>query len=1320
MIYSQDFLQRLNAERNRVVYARITKMSFNETPIEMIQGRVTEGQISLDGNSSVRRTCSLSMVTTEIDVGNYFWSLNTKFKLEVGLQNKIDKQYPDIIWFNQGIFLVSSFSSSLNPNGFTINIQGKDKMCQLNGEIGGVLTSSIDFGKIEQINELGEIIYIPQTLRDIIREMVHTYGGEPFHNIIINDLEDKGLIQQEYRRETPIYLLREENDLTGSYEKAYFSDADCYYEVAPGNMRRTKLSQLPVYDSLTREFDIKRLSPTVIQFILTEGQHGELPTRYCVTKIEYGQTVGYLETDLTYTGDLIAKVGETVTSVLDKIKKMLADYEYFYNIDGQFVFQKQRTYLNTAFTPQVQAIEGEGEDWVHSESDSYTYSFLNGDLVTAFNNTPNLSNLKNDYSVWGTRNTAQGAVPIHMRYAIHSKPIMYTSISVYDKELVNYNNKYRLGIVGQKSITYIANEGHVASYWNNMLTLSLPKGYITAEDEKKYIQFNNISEQYNVDTKHLMLNFTSSQDWRYCDWREIIYQMALDYKKYNHLDDFYQRIATANPELYPTGITGYEQYYNDLEGFWRQLYDPKIVYQENYSLQKDQNYIQKTVSYESIEPSEESQGQQLYANLGGLNLKDDYHKVYYNGIDYITLDNIIPQDKVLYSQEINYRKFDPQLVDELVLFTPTEARNLYILTDCGLKEDIVDKTQEYIYFSTTSENNTNNNPFYKRLTIDRIDEITTVEQIIQINSAKDYETSLYEQINTVTTWDSIPKDKHLYIKTPYPIYKISLLRDELNLEQNPYYLISYINSQDDIKENETYYTYDNTYVSQTYYHDQQVQHTNNFLLELDLALVHILKFFNSNKSQGIYYLNQNCFKTLNQTIKKLLYLQYCHGIDIEVESFLQTYIQVLSELQEVFDQGYNEIIKYNFSSLMTENQFDILCTDITKWLEQKIETIKMICELRNETISYPNNVEFNQYLFGPIGKLTQINLMNSDIAYPDDAEIMQKLEDKGMLNHRGLVSLENLITKINGFGTELQKLKQHIDSHSFIPTKYYKEVLNVDKEKYQEYFKLIPEMCYTISDEYYNDFGERQNWNKNVYLKPNLLNFWFDFLDTSGELSQFSVNTIGPRQKAVNEKNVQSIYTPQTPLIIFSTHGQSEERSGYKYFYYDRGDKTNIFGLESYQYYTIKKDRLGNPYSVDISNPTVGAVGLSIEPIVDKYDKKSYYYWRYDKIESKTGITYAWRGSEYNDLYSQLFAISSNGKTAKDAIDELLYKHSYCSESVSITTVPVYHLQPNQRIYIYDPKTGIEGEYIVSQLNVPLSYSGTMSITATKAVDRII
>jgi len=72
--------------------------------------------------------------------------MNTKFKLEIGLQNMVDENYPDVIWFPQGIYLITSFNISNSTSGLTISISGKDKMALLNGEISGSLESSVDFG----------------------------------------------------------------------------------------------------------------------------------------------------------------------------------------------------------------------------------------------------------------------------------------------------------------------------------------------------------------------------------------------------------------------------------------------------------------------------------------------------------------------------------------------------------------------------------------------------------------------------------------------------------------------------------------------------------------------------------------------------------------------------------------------------------------------------------------------------------------------------------------------------------------------------------------------------------------------------------------------------------------------------------------------------------------------------------------------------------------------------------------------------------------------------------------------------------------------
>jgi hypothetical protein len=90
---------------------------------------VTAGSINVDGTSAVRRTCSLTLVAQNIDYRSYYWGLNTKFKLEIGIENTLDNRYPHIIWFKQGIYLITSLNTSHSTNTFTMSIQGKDKMC---------------------------------------------------------------------------------------------------------------------------------------------------------------------------------------------------------------------------------------------------------------------------------------------------------------------------------------------------------------------------------------------------------------------------------------------------------------------------------------------------------------------------------------------------------------------------------------------------------------------------------------------------------------------------------------------------------------------------------------------------------------------------------------------------------------------------------------------------------------------------------------------------------------------------------------------------------------------------------------------------------------------------------------------------------------------------------------------------------------------------------------------------------------------------------------------------------------------------------------
>ena len=71
-------------------------------------------------------------------------------------------------------------------------------------------------------------------------------------------------------------------------------------------------------------------------------------------------------------------------------------------------------------------------------------------------------------------------------------------------------------------------------------------------------------------------------------------------------------------------------------------------------------------------------------------------------------------------------------------------------------------------------------------------------------------------------------------------------------------------------------------------------------------------------------------------------------------------------------------------------------------------------------------------------------------------------------------------------------------------------------------------------------------------------------------------------------------------------------------------------------------------------------------------------------------------------------------------MDELIYTNGYCPETITLSIIPIYTLEPNHRIGIRDNDSDINGEYIIESMNIPLSYKKTMSITASKATTEII
>ena len=362
-----DFLTQLDKLHMRVQYAKIILLSFkDEEPIKEIQGSITSGNLSVNGSSAIRRTINLTMLASIDnsnleDIDNEI-SINKKIKVLIGYDNPLKsyKNYGDIIWFPCGLFVLSSANISRSTSGWNISITGKDKMCLLDGTAGGTLPASITFHESLVQLDNGDVEIQYPTIFQIIYEAVNHWGGEAIENIIITDIDEEIKMLVRYMGDKPVYF-------SNDYQSLSFEAQEDYPHM-----------------------------------------------------FSYGQDAGYKYTDFTYPGELVLNAGDTVVNLFDKIGSTLGNYEYFYNIDGKFVFQEIKNYLNTG-SP---LLELSPEDYVRSYNNAkFLYSLTDLDTTTAITRNPKYDNVKNDFYVWGKRKTSTG-VEVSIRYhlAIDDKP----------------------------------------------------------------------------------------------------------------------------------------------------------------------------------------------------------------------------------------------------------------------------------------------------------------------------------------------------------------------------------------------------------------------------------------------------------------------------------------------------------------------------------------------------------------------------------------------------------------------------------------------------------------------------------------------------------------------------------------------------------------------------------------------------------------------------------------------------------------------------------------------------------------------------------
>ena len=492
----KQFLKELDMQNLQNYYAKVLVLDFQEKPIQEITGRITAGSININGDSSIRRTCNLTFLVNKDDKNdltniNHLLSINKKIKVFIGIENNIERKYDEIIWFPQGVYVICQPNISNSVNGLLISLSCKDKMCLLNGECGGSLPAPITFDSYDQLNPDGSVTSIPQVMYDIIQTLVCNYGREEISKIFINNVPRE--IKQIVR---------------------YVGSIPLYYN-AKNHVYTTDSSN---FENGTDDWYV----------------------------FEYNENIGYVYTDFIYPGTLQSGIGDNICSVLDKIKNALGNYEYFYDVNGNFIFQEIKNYLNNSYDPtdiyrldnnrKVEVTENNlvilnnlnyKVDFFNNNKFAYNFEEGNG-LISAYTNAPTYTNIKNDFHIWGKN---EDNLAIHYHLAIKEKPsVMNTYQIVF---LTNEQGDYTGGL-------RLATADEIAGLYNLQDETLLDNDENNSIEDELYENTTN-STYINEQNESLFVANADVVDYTPTDWRAELYLQGLTKQQMGIRPDIYEQ-----------------------------------------------------------------------------------------------------------------------------------------------------------------------------------------------------------------------------------------------------------------------------------------------------------------------------------------------------------------------------------------------------------------------------------------------------------------------------------------------------------------------------------------------------------------------------------------------------------------------------------------------------------------------------------------------------------------------------------------------------------------------------------------------------------
>lgn len=527
-----DFLKELSKIPVKTYFVHITVLSWDEQPVTAIEGRVISANFNIDGQSSIRRTANLSIaldqnMTQIMDAENVL-SINKKINVQIGYYNNT-QSYPEynILWFPLGTYIIISCAISESDSGLVASLQLQDKMCLLNGFAGGTIPAAADLHLLDTLDEDGNPITIYPTIYQIIQELVHHWGGEQLGKIIISDLDNRVKKVMKWNLNKPLYYVEINNN------DFYFANEQEWEKAIQ---------------------ESEGVSATSI--------------------FSKGKDVGYIYSDFTFPGELIADAGSSVTDNLDKIIQVLGNYEYFYDLDGNFIFQEKKNYFNNAqslyileaanqqqLVPDYIASQNNGNKLMaylmNMASGTSSFTFEDSRLIKSYSNTPQYGAIKNDFVIWGTRTTSEGyEIPLRYHLAIDTIPKIKS-----DKYLMFNYKEYQIDLYGVWKMPIIIGE---TDFSNPSIKGELPSP--ESSMGQYYIIKNEETSEYNI-------QYSKKQNGV---WRWETYDAKVETIQ---AKDWRTQLLLKGAAAQARGLES-NYYYPELKVEWPKIYD--LVNQKYY------------------------------------------------------------------------------------------------------------------------------------------------------------------------------------------------------------------------------------------------------------------------------------------------------------------------------------------------------------------------------------------------------------------------------------------------------------------------------------------------------------------------------------------------------------------------------------------------------------------------------------------------------------------------------------------------------------------------------------------------------------------